>query len=458
MQFRNGSYGLKMGWAARSISRVGNVGAVLVLAVLASGCDPCMNNPCDDGVACNGLETCAADGGQAVCADGTAVQCDPPTVCTEPDGACVDPCVDMDCDDGDECTIDSCEVDGEGVGSCKHEDDPGCGDRDGDGILDGDDNCPDDPNEDQADSDGDGVGDVCEEGTVVPPGPDLGIFVDSPGNFATVGGTCPDPDNRVTLVATPEGLVLQGFGENDDIPLVVDVPLQTATGNDVIVNGVGGHDVTLALPQEGGAPGTFGVTFLVPDPFAQCFTGFVPLELDCFGSTGQGTISLDVEDTTCANGMSLDLASAGFDSSVVELDPPPYATGTDIQTELVQLELNADGGPTLGSITIRERDDKASTGLIENVVTRENGDFLSGDSFFDVFVEIDVAGMGLTLNTGDSPFRLDAGTITELPPLSSDYLPPPSAEPLRLFNVDTSEHVGWFCHTQHTPAEVVPCE
>jgi hypothetical protein len=35
-------------------------------------------------------------------------------------------------------------------------------DRDGDGILDADDNCPDDPNADQADLDGDGLGDACD--------------------------------------------------------------------------------------------------------------------------------------------------------------------------------------------------------------------------------------------------------------------------------------------------------
>lgn len=35
-------------------------------------------------------------------------------------------------------------------------------DTDGDGVIDGDDNCPADPNSDQADADGDGFGDVCE--------------------------------------------------------------------------------------------------------------------------------------------------------------------------------------------------------------------------------------------------------------------------------------------------------
>ena len=40
-------------------------------------------------------------------------------------------------------------------------------DRDGDGWADGCDNCPDTPNQDQADSDGDGIGDACEPYTPV---------------------------------------------------------------------------------------------------------------------------------------------------------------------------------------------------------------------------------------------------------------------------------------------------
>jgi hypothetical protein len=43
-------------------------------------------------------------------------------------------------------------------------------DRDGDGVPDDEDNCPDVPNADQADSDGDGLGDACDDcaGTIIP--------------------------------------------------------------------------------------------------------------------------------------------------------------------------------------------------------------------------------------------------------------------------------------------------
>ena len=42
---------------------------------------------------------------------------------------------------------------------------PTCNDRDGDGICNRDDNCPDDANPNQFDADGDGIGNRCDEET-----------------------------------------------------------------------------------------------------------------------------------------------------------------------------------------------------------------------------------------------------------------------------------------------------
>jgi len=68
---------------------------------------------------------------------------------------------DVSCDDGDPCTVDTCDPN---VG-CMHST---AADSDGDGICDAQDNCPDVPNPDQKDSNGDGVGDACPGGS--PPG------------------------------------------------------------------------------------------------------------------------------------------------------------------------------------------------------------------------------------------------------------------------------------------------
>ena len=326
----------------------------------------------------------------------------------------------------------------------------GCPATDGGGTSDGNENVNDNGNENVNDNTDDNANEN-DNGT----GEDddtsqLGEWANALGGYLFVGN-CPGSDGWVTLVQVGPALVLQGLEENPDISLTLDGP--TATAGDVVAFTIGGHDLTMVL--EGGL---IVFSLVQPDLGGFCDAIMTPLDRDCFQSTGRGTVTLDVEDTDCANGVELDLASAGFDTAVVELDPAPYTTGTDIQTELVQLELAADLGGTFGQVVIRERDDKRSTGRIQNVVADDNGDFVSGDSFFDVFIEVGIAGMDLSLDTAETPFRLDAGTITELPPLSSDYLPPPSAPPVELYIAGTSTQVGWFCHAQHTPTEVVPCE
>jgi len=73
---------------------------------------------------------------------------------------------------------------------------PGPGDRDGDGVLDRDDNCPDASNPDQHDEDGDGVGDVCDKCPQIAHEP--AVDVDEDG----IPDACdPDLTKHNTLVA-----------------------------------------------------------------------------------------------------------------------------------------------------------------------------------------------------------------------------------------------------------------
>ncbi len=123
----------------REDSRRCTVCGLFALIVLMSGCDPCMNNPCDNGLACDGMETCTADGGQAVCTDGTPVECEFPTFCSEPDAACVDPCDGADCSDDNDCTTDTCTTNEDGTTTCNS--DTACDDADA--CTEGDD-CGDD--------------------------------------------------------------------------------------------------------------------------------------------------------------------------------------------------------------------------------------------------------------------------------------------------------------------------
>ena len=71
--------------------------------------DLCTDNTCDDGDACNGVETCDADTGD--CVDGTAVECAEGEICV--DGDCVPDglCDGNTCDDGDACNgVETCDL------------------------------------------------------------------------------------------------------------------------------------------------------------------------------------------------------------------------------------------------------------------------------------------------------------------------------------------------------------
>lgn len=126
---------------------------------------------CGDGVI-SGLETC--DDGNTTAGDGCDANCqvEPGWECTDEPSVCVPICGDgivvgpEECDDGNLVSGDGCSA------TCTLED------RDGDGVPDLYDNCPDVPNPDQADSNGNGIGDACEGGLSAP---DRGCHCRQPG-------------------------------------------------------------------------------------------------------------------------------------------------------------------------------------------------------------------------------------------------------------------------------------
>jgi hypothetical protein len=87
---------------------------------------PCIDDgDCDDGAACNGLETCDTDTGD--CVAGTPVDCGDGVACTidtcdEVDDVCLNTADDTACDDGDVCTDDSCDL----FGGCFNDPIPDC--------------------------------------------------------------------------------------------------------------------------------------------------------------------------------------------------------------------------------------------------------------------------------------------------------------------------------------------
>ncbi len=227
--------------------------AMVVLLSLGAGCDPCMNNPCDDGVACNGVELCSADGSGFNCSGGQPIQCEAGETCTEPDGACVgEGCASAeDCDDSDPCTTDDCDAT---TSECTNTPDctaETCSCDDADACT--GDAC----NPETGECDYTAV--VCAEGETCDP--DTGIcagtgtsipqtLLDAGGTY-TDSGICGDEDNSVTLTNNNGTLTLGGFSGNNDITftLVDDI---TATATDVTAFGTPGHMLTLTLDRQMG--------------------------------------------------------------------------------------------------------------------------------------------------------------------------------------------------------------
>ena len=111
----------------------------------------------------------------------------------------------------------------------------------------------------------------------------------------------------------------------------------------------------------------------------------------------------------------------------------------EINTEMVFMEL------TGGGITVRESPTQHSDGVIEEQTDTTGGLDFPADSFFDVFFEVEVA--GLTLHN-DTPFRLGC-KIDEVPPYKCFY-EPPIKTPIDLLNADGVK-IAKLIHGLHLP-------
>ncbi|MFN3202876.1 MAG: fibrinogen-like YCDxxxxGGGW domain-containing protein [Bradymonadia bacterium] len=99
----------------------------------------------------------------------------------------------------------------------------GCGDDDGDGICDVDDNCPFAANAGQADTDGDGAGDACD------------ACANDATNDADGDGICQDVDNCIT-VANADQTDNNGDGFGDAcVSVNADIDPTATLGNDLVI-------------------------------------------------------------------------------------------------------------------------------------------------------------------------------------------------------------------------------
>ena len=214
----------------------------------------------DNGVFCDGTESCQSGscvGAGDPCAGGA--ECNG---CNEGDESCLTPAEDPCTDDGDECTNDWCD----GEGNCVHPGLPGADvdndgdlDNDDDGICDLLDNCYLDCNPDQADDDGD-----CEATGANPNA--CGDVCDVCPNF---NEAAQDPDDAETCATANYNIRNQDCCWPNDSTAATTDPLCGGPADDLILS-VGGTD------GPGDAPG--GASIKIP---ANCQDG------ETFSVTGE---------------------------------------------------------------------------------------------------------------------------------------------------------------------------
>lgn len=201
-----------------------------------------------------------------------------------------------------------------------------------------------------------------------------------------------------------------------------------------------------------------GPSDTVGDGFATCpitNNEFPDTGCDSFDSGGQVNIEL-------ASGGEPFTVTIGGPTTIVRKTVPqdvtnfpvgsaqPAGTGNgldEVETEMIQLDL--DGLTSMfGTVHIHESPTRDSDGLFEEQANDTPGEMdFPADSFFDIFIEIDIPGVGTVYN--QDPLRMQC-TITDIPPLLCLYQPP-IEDPIPLYFSDDDELFAYIVHAAHVP-------
>ena len=116
----------------------------------------------------------------------------------------------------------------------------------------------------------------------------------------------------------------------------------------------------------------------------------------------------------------------------------------EVPTEILEMALS--GTASFGPVTVRESPDRESKGMVEQ---REPGQDAPADSFFDVFVEIDIEDITNFTVHNEEPLRMEA-TLTDLPPAEGDEYLDAQGRPLPIFT-ESGVEIGRVVDALHIP-------
>ena len=261
----------------------------------------------------------------------------------------------------------------------------------------------------------------------------LSMCVNNCGNFTDDFGYVVGDSQG--WMAPGSGTVTVAAGGSQCVPIVCTVPPGTPDGTQTVI--------------------TFSATAgSCPAPTATCTTTITvqnPVTLpgaghDCFQSTAQVSVIL------------YGIGPGGSDySTTLNLAGPavvkrgaPVPVGMQFMIEMEMLEMSLTGtDPLLGPVTLRESELLASRGRI----TTPPAPFFPAESFFDIFFEIDVAGI-TAFNKATDDYKMSS-TITAIPPVGSTYV----GASMLLYRKGINEGVviGRILNASHTVGPVYPC-
>jgi len=202
-------------------------------------------------------------------------------------------------------------------------------------------------------------------------------------------------------------------------------------------------DITYRIDFVGQTPGPFSgmsgsttgtIRMTTGQPQLPCPP--IPAGMDSFPSTGKVILEYPIGSAPQV----VRLSSAGLPDAMVQRGPQ---VGNEIQTEM--LSMNLQGFiPGSGAVMIRESAILPSTGKITMVNNGDPNDpngcgFAEGDSFFDIFFDVEVTGTGQHL-VNVEPARVGA-KIKELPPKDTSY-ENPFVNPIFLYDPNNPPPVG----------------
>ena len=121
----------------------------------------------------------------------------------------------------------------------------------------------------------------------------------------------------------------------------------------------------------------------------------------------------------------------------------------EVATEIVEMELT--GTASFGSLTVRLNPDESPTGMVEQ---QQPGKDFPADSFFDVFVQVELPsanGGSNVIGLNEEPLRMEA-ELTNLPPGEGDEYRTAGGEAVPLVSVnDATLRLGRIVDALHIP-------